>query len=415
MTNEHPLAIPIPKKLLEQFAGCFFDRKNHFLAAVRQFGSPLYVLEPEVLKIRADQFQNAFDAVFPHTGYYYAMKSNNLPYVSRTLLEKGFGLDVSSGAELQTALDLGAHDIVFSGPGKTDPELELAVDHCESVTILMDSVGECHRLKAIAAKKQARVNVGIRLNCNPEGLWRKFGVLPEDLLTFYTDIRNSRWLQFKGLQFHSSWNLYPDRQAGFIHELGRLLETMPQSFLAECAFIDIGGGYWPSQGEWMITQDRLHHEYHQAASIEDFAACLGRAFEQAVFPLLDCRICFEPGRWVCNDAMHILLQVVDKKAHDLVITDAGTNMIGWERFEVDYFPVLNLSQPALDEKPCHILGSLCTPHDVWGYAYFGRDIQEKDVLMIPTQGAYTYSLKQQFIKPLPKVVIMDPAGTCQPE
>ena len=102
--------------------------------------------------------------------------------------------------------------------------------------------------------------------------------------------------------------------------------------------------------------------------------------------------------------MHLLMSVVDKKAPDLVITDAGTNAIGWERFETDYFPVLNLTRPALTETPCHVLGSLCTPHDVWGYAYWGSGIEVGDVLLIPTQGAYTYSLRQHFIKPLPQVV-----------
>jgi diaminopimelate decarboxylase len=58
----------------------------------------------------------------------------------------------------------------------------------------------------------------------------------------------------------------------------------------------------------------------------------------------------------------------------------------------------------MQERPCHILGSLCTPHDIWGTAYFGSCIETGDVLMIPTQGAYTYSLRQHFIKPLPKVV-----------
>jgi len=100
------------------------------------------------------------------------------------------------------------------------------------------------------------------------------------------------------------------------------------------------------------------------------------------------------------------LTVVDKKASDLVITDAGTNAIGWERFETDYFPVINLSRPDLIESECNILGSLCTPHDVWGYAYWGKDIQPGDILLIPTQGAYTYSLRQEFIKPLPTVVTL---------
>jgi diaminopimelate decarboxylase len=102
--------------------------------------------------------------------------------------------------------------------------------------------------------------------------------------------------------------------------------------------------------------------------------------------------------------MHILLTVVDKKAKDLIITDGGTNIIGWERFEHDYAPIINLSRPALTEHECLILGSLCTPHDVWGYGYFGDGIEIGDALLIPGQGAYTYSLRQKFIKPQAKVV-----------
>lgn len=143
-----------------------------------------------------------------------------------------------------------------------------------------------------------------------------------------------------------------------------------------------------------------------AASIDTFAQTLGRVIRDEILCLGEFRICFEPGRWICNDAMHIIVQVIDKKAPDLVITDAGTNAVGWERFETDYFPVLNLTRSAMEERPCHVLGSLCTPHDVWGYAYFGKEIREKDILMIPTQGAYTFSLRQEFIKPLPRVAVI---------
>ena len=44
------------------------------------------------------------------------------------------------------------------------------------------------------------------------------------------------------------------------------------------------------------------------------------------------------------------MRVTDKKAGDLVVTDAGTNAVGWERFEIDYFPVLNLSRPDTGER-----------------------------------------------------------------
>lgn len=400
----------LPKMLpryTKDFVTGFLDRKQIFREAVEQFGSPLYLVDEAALRNQARVFRGAMEKHLPDIQCYFAMKSNNLPYVSGVLLDEGFGLDVSSGMELSAALSLGAEKILFSGPGKTVKELELAIEHSGQVTILMDSEGEFGRLNDLAQKYEKTINVGIRLNCNPEGLWRKFGVALEQLPSLYEKIKASSHVNFKGLQFHSSWNMEPDRQTSFIKLLGKALEKMPESFLEELAFIDIGGGYWPSQGEWLVSDDPLQHYHIPAAPIEDFARELSKEIRQSIFPLKACRICFEPGRWISHDAMHILMQVTDKKADDLVITDAGTNIIGWERFETDYFPVINLTHPGKKEFACHILGALCTPHDVWGYACFGEKILEGDILMIPTQGAYTYSLRQQFIKPLPQVVILD--------
>jgi diaminopimelate decarboxylase len=158
-------------------------------------------------------------------------------------------------------------------------------------------------------------------------------------------------------------------------------------------------------GEWLQAGE-LVHNYHPAASIETFAEKLIAAIYSHLGFLLPCRIYFEPGRWICHESMHLMMTVVDQKAPDLVITDSGINAIGWERFETDYFPILNLTRPSLVEKPCNICGSLCTPHDLFGFSYFGEDLRIGDVLFIPCQGAYTYSLKQDFIKPTPKVVIL---------
>lgn len=408
MTNKKKYNLaPMPDALLNDFVQGFFKRKQVFINAVKKFGSPLYILETAVLKKRANQFRTAFEKKLPRTAFYFAMKSNNLPYVSKILLEQGFGLDVSSGLELESALRLKANNIIFSGPGKTNVELELAANNSDRVTVLLDSVGECERLKIISNRKKLQIKVGVRLNNNPEGLWRKFGIMPEDLPLVYNSISRHPYLEFKGLQFHSSWNLVPDRQVEFLNVLSDLIGKMPDSFRKSCEFIDIGGGYWPSQGEWVLGEQGRAPCINPASSIDVFAESLAKVIKEKILPLTDSTICFEPGRWICNDAMHILVSVTDKKADDLVITDAGTNMVGWERFETDYFPVLNLTQSRMIERPCHILGSLCTPHDVWGYAYFGKSIREGDILMIPTQGAYTYSLRQQFIKPLPRVLILD--------
>lgn len=335
------------------------------------------------------------------------MKSNNLPELSKEIINQGYGLDVSSGYELKAAIDAGARDIIFSGPGKTDSELKSAIDYSDRVTLLIDSEGEYRRLSALLERVEKSIGIGIRLNNNPNGLWRKFGVDPDALPDLYEAVKENPRVNLKGIQFHSSWNLVPDRQVAFIEQLGQLFSKMPKAFLTACEFIDIGGGYWPPQGEWLLSKEYGQYDINPGLAIDEFARRLSGAVKDSLLKYTDARICFEPGRWICNDAMHILVSVIDKKGSDLVITDAGTNMVGWERFETDYFPVLNLSRPDETERRCHILGSLCTPHDVWGYNYMGKDIQQGDRLMIPTQGAYTYSLRQNFIKPLPPVAVID--------
>jgi diaminopimelate decarboxylase len=408
------------------FVGSILKRADTFIAMAERHGSPLYVFDEGALLERVAQFAAAFKETLGDIRIFYAVKSNNHPALVGSLVRSGLGLDVSSGLELELALGCNCSDIIFSGTGKTEKELLLAAGHSDRVTILMDSFGELDRLENAAAELQTRIKAGVRLNTDERGLWRKFGIPLSSLDSFMQKAAGCSHVLLGGLQFHTSWNLDPGQQVNFIARLGQSLQNLAQNRRELINFIDIGGGYWPPQGEWLqwagTSKGRLHqallntrspsteHYKLPASPIATFAEKIGAAIQRHVAPYVDCHFYAEPGRWLCNDAMHILLTVVDKKAEDLVITDGGTNIIGWERFETDYFPVINLSRPSKSEHKCFILGSLCTPHDVWGYGYFGKGIEPGDLLLIPNQGAYTYSLRQEFIKPLPEVVALNPAG-----
>ena len=412
----------LPSRELDDFVRSFIDRREVLLGLCRESGSPLYLLEKRTLLDRAEQFARAFRREFDDVAVYYAVKSNNCPAVISALAEAGLGLDVSSGPELNLALSCGTSEIIFTGPGKTPEELVLAARNAGRVTVLLDSFAELARLDQAACEAQSVVTAGVRLATDETGLWRKFGIPVSSLQDFMAEAERCRRVKLCGLQFHTSWNLGPGAQVAFIGQLGEVLSGIDRKYRSGIEFVDIGGGYWPPQGEWLHPAGtpegklrqaalspsgppRVHHRL-AASPIEEFARRIGLAAREHLFPLLDCRIITEPGRWICNDAMHIILTVLDRKADDLVITDGGTNAVGWERFEVDYFPVINLSRPSTTERPCYVMGSLCTPHDLWGYAYHGEGIEPGDLLLVPTQGAYTYSLGQQFIKPLPKVVVL---------
>jgi len=418
---------PVPWQAIHDMVTDQLARKETFLKAIRQYGSPLYALDQQALRDRATHFCHTFSEMMSvPIRVYYAVKSNNHPLVAKTMLACGLGLDVSSGQELKLAMHLGADDIIFSGPGKTSDELALAVDQAQRVTVLIDSFSELERLQIQAEKQGVTIKAGVRLTANSQGSWRKFGIPLSSLNDFITLAQTCSYVRLLGLQFHTSWNLTPQAQVDFIGLLGNALQQLAQAWVSQLQFIDIGGGYWPASGEWLQaagTPGGTIRKLLAPASlsvgdryglpgtpIEQFAEALSQAVQEHLLPLADLAVYLEPGRWLCHDGMHLLMTVVDCKADDLAITDAGTNAVGWERFETDYFPVINLTRPALVERACGIHGCLCTPHDLWGYSYWGEELRPGDVLLIPSQGAYTYSLRQDFIKPLPATAIIERDG-----
>jgi diaminopimelate decarboxylase len=105
--------------------------------------------------------------------------------------------------------------------------------------------------------------------------------------------------------------------------------------------------------------------------------------------------------------MHVAVSVVDVKNQQCVITDGGTNIVGFERFEFDYFPVINLTHPSLTERDTTVYGSLCMPQDYWGKRAFSGDFSENDIIIIPYQGALTYSNMNDFIKGKAPVILLE--------
>ncbi len=152
-----------------------FAQSRRFLDAVAAHGSPLFLVDSPELVDQAGRFRTAFESRLPATRFYFAMKSNSMPEISRILTAKGFGLDVSSGLELTAALEMDTDHIIFSGPGKTGDELMLAAAHPNRVTLLMDSIGECRRLMAVLTGKNSACLPACGSTASPRGCGKNSG------------------------------------------------------------------------------------------------------------------------------------------------------------------------------------------------------------------------------------------------
>jgi diaminopimelate decarboxylase len=417
----------LSRDVLQGYVEGFLTKREIFIESARRFGAPQYFFDRTSLAQKADQFNAACSRHLDRYQIFYAMKSNSFRGIIDHIASRGMGLDVSSGHELSMALATGCQKIIFSGPGKTDEELGLAISHPQQVVLLMDSPGELSRLSKIVGQKRgskAAVRVGIRVQNAMGGVWNKFGIPLSDVTKTFINAMSIAGIDPCGIQFHTSWNLNPSAQVKMIDQIGSyIVRKMPEDISRRLKFMDIGGGFWPEHGEWLNAQNtdkgallaqinpeskfNKTHYIREAMPIDYFLREISRAISRPGNPLQALEVWMEPGRWISTSAMHILLKVVDKKGSRMVITDGGINIMGWERPLTEFIPIINLSQPGLNEVSTMVFGSLCTPHDVWGRSFFGNGIEVGDVLLVPDQGAYTYSLRQSFIKAKCRVVQYD--------
>ncbi|MFA5076309.1 MAG: alanine racemase [Patescibacteria group bacterium] len=402
----------------------FIDQRGKILKLANKYPTPFYIFDHQGLALGIKEFKSAFAHHLPDCQYFYAVKSNYHPLLLKILVKNNFNLDVSSGRELQLALNSGAKKMVFSGPGKTEAELKLAIKNNQKVIINIDNFDELERLGKLTKKYHKNITAGIRIYTKYHGPWTKFGIPLNRLAKFWRTAHKYPQINLTGIHFHISWNESAAPYQNVIKELARYLKNnFTPTERAQIKFIDFGGGYTPDRQygyyPWetvagqivkaangslgQLTKFTDKYYLTTAISLQKYAEGISLAIGQHLRPIIKAQYFTEPGRIICHPAMHILMRVMAVKTKNKIITDAGINLIGWERFEYEYFPIINLTRPALQEKACQIYGCLCAPDDIWGCYYYGRKIKVGDYLLVPFQGAYTYTMAQNFIQPIAPV------------
>src|SRR3712207_6578441 len=131
-------------------------------------GTPVYVYSTATMQRHARVFRAAL-APLPDPLIAYAVKANPNAAVLATLAREGLGADVVSGGEYRRARAAGVEPekIVFSGVGKTEAEMRLALEGglCQ---FNVESVAEAEMLSEVAAAMGKTAPVGFRVNPDVE-------------------------------------------------------------------------------------------------------------------------------------------------------------------------------------------------------------------------------------------------------
>ena len=114
--------------------------------------TPFYLYSENQIRENYLKFKNTFKKINPLICF--AAKSNSNLTILKTLGKLGAGTDVVSGGELLKALKAGirANKIVFSGVGKTEEEIRLAITK-KILLINCESESEAILINKIAKKQ----------------------------------------------------------------------------------------------------------------------------------------------------------------------------------------------------------------------------------------------------------------------
>ena len=98
---------------------------------------------------------------------HYALKANSNTRLLQEISKQGIGADCVSGNEILRAIDNGfdSQHIAFAGVGKTDKEIEIALDS-NIFSFNVESIPELEAINSLAKAKNKEAKIALRINPN---------------------------------------------------------------------------------------------------------------------------------------------------------------------------------------------------------------------------------------------------------
>jgi len=348
-------------------------------------GTPFYCYSTATLERHYQVFGDAFADV--RALICYAMKANSNQAVIATLARLGSGADVVSGGELKRALAAGIPPdrIMFSGVGKSAPELAAAVD-AGILCVNVESESELELLSAIATGKGRTANVSVRVNpdIDPKTHAKiatgksenKFGIPISRARDVYALAAKMPGLRVTGVDMHIGSQII---ELSPFDDAFALLSDFVRGLRADghhIEHIDLGGGLGIP-----------YREDNDPPPLPDaYAALVKRATRD-----LDCMLIFEPGRLIVGNAGILVTRVLYMKqgeAKSFVIVDAAMNdLIRPTLYEAhhDIRPVIERGGARI---VADVAGPVCESGDFFALDREMEEPQPGDLLAIMTAGAY---------------------------
>lgn len=366
-----------------------------FEALATEFGTPAYVYSASTLLGRYREMDAAF-ALIPHR-ILYSVKANSSRALLSMLASEGAGADVVSGGEMVRAIRAGfpPERIVFAGAGKTDEELQAAIDAGIKL-INIESVGELARLERLAKNRV----IPIALRVTPEIVGgtheytetgtggTKFGLPVDQALDLIRGLatRGRRstggGVSLVGLHVHFGSQI--THLPPFLEAADRLrhLTGLARECGADIRYLNMGGGLG------------IRYRDENPPTPADLAKAVIPHFKD-----LEVELLLEPGRWIVAPVGWLLSRVIDVKTtgnDTFVILDAGMNDLIRPALYDAHHEIIPVTPRPGPVQPVEIVGPICESGDFLAHARQMSPLEPGDLVAIRDTGAYGFSMASNY-------------------
>ena len=387
---------------------------------VKEFGSPIFVLDEADFYLRTKAWKTALEQSFGGGQLYYAAKSFICVEVARWLKELKVGLDVCTQGELATALaaDFPAADIEFHGNNKSEAEISFAIKSSVG-TIVIDSFDELSRVAKIANQEGSIQKVYLRLTPGVDTHTHEFISTAHEDVKFGFSIASGdaqiaidkcmaeKSLNLAGIHCHIGSQIFEVESFKLAAKrLIAVLAAVRDKYSKELPELNIGGGYGIAytNNETAISPFQVIPAIAQ--EIKD---------ECAKAKLSIPKISIEPGRAIVGPTTTTiylvgttkLVKLEDGSTRKYISVDGGmSDNIRPALYGATYSAFLANRSSSEKSISSRIVGKHCESGDILiPEIELPADIKAGDLLAIPATGAYGRSMASNYNHmPRPSVI-----------
>ncbi len=385
------------------------ERKMLNNKIIKEFGAlptPFYFYDMEIL----DRTLEVLTGESKKHGYvvHYALKANSNTKIVGKMAEFGLGADCVSGNEIIRAIECGipADKIVFAGVGKSDWEIEIALQN-DIFCFNCESIAEIQNINDLAKKADKTARIALRINPNVSAYTHKyittgldenkFGVSINEMKNILAELRNCKNLELIGLHFHiGSQITNMEAFKGLCVRINELL-TIVEQYNYNLEHINVGGGLG------------IDYENPDFNSVPDFWSYFS-VFEKFLDLRPNQKLHFELGRSLVAQCGYLISRVLYIKKGvktNFAILDAGmTELIRPALYQVRH-KIENLTSTGA-ENEYDVVGPICESSDTFSKAVKLPETKRGDLIAIRSAGAYSESMAFNYnMRPVVKAYYSD--------